>query len=123
MKNFCNNIDTITIKDNGQDYYVIYHVEDEGTGAAVDVSSVATHYDEYYMLQDGDFRPCVTNQAKKDWDKNKFSKMFQSVKKGGKITVVMPYRIMYGEKSYRDKNKQDIAPLGSVLKYDIRIDL
>jgi len=120
MKKFSQGIDTITIKEKGKDYYVIYHVE-KGKGDDVDVSSVKTHYSESYLLQEGDYRTCVSNQAKTGWDK-KFSRMFQSVKKGGKITVVMPYRIMYGEDSYTDANKQFIAPPGSVLKYEINID-
>ena len=125
MKSFHNNVDTITIQMNGKDYYVIYHV-DKGKGDDVDVSSVKTHYTESYYLQEGDPRICVTNKEKIGWDK-KFSEMFHSVKKGsvkkgGKITAVMPYRIMYGEEPYTDNNKQRIAPLGSVLKYDISID-
>ena len=121
-KRFCNDFDTIIIKDNGRDYYVIYHVEEEGTGSAISASTVNTHCDEYYFLQNNKHKECVKDKAK-GWDRNKFSEMFQSVKKGGKITVVMPYRIMYGEQSYMDNNKQQfIAPPGSVLRYDIRID-
>jgi len=129
QKRFCNKFDTIPVKDNkGNDYYVMYYVEDEGTGSAVNVASVSTHYDEYYFLQDNEHKECVTDKAKTGWDRNIFSEIFkdkkgQPVKKGGKITVVMPYRIMYGEQSYMDSNKQQyIAPPGSVLRYDIRID-
>jgi hypothetical protein len=120
MKKFGNCVDTITISDKGRDYYVVYHIENEGTGAAVDVSTVKMHYNEFYLLQEGDHRTCVSNKEKTGWDK-KFTKMFQSVKKGGKITVVMPYRIMYGEDPYKE-NGQFIAPVGSVLKYDITIE-
>ena len=121
-KRYCNKFDSITIKDNGRDYYVIYHVDEEGTGSAVNVSNVNTHYDEHYFLQDDKHKECVKNKAKTGWDK-KFSEMFQSVKKGGKLTVVMPYRIMFGDDPYTDKNsKQYIAPSGSVLRYDITID-
>jgi len=120
MKKYGKNVDTITIKDKGKDYYVIFHV-DEGKGDPVDISSVKTHHNELYLLQEGDYRTCFSNQVKTGWDK-KFSKMFQSVKSGGKITVVMPYRIMYGEEPYMDANKQNIAPSDSVLKYEISID-
>jgi len=123
QKRFCNKFDTISIKDNkGNDYYVMYYMEDEGTGSAINLSSVRTHYDEYYFLQDNRHKECVKDKAKTGWD-NKFSKMFESVKRGGKITVVMPYRIMYGDQRYMESNKQQfIAPPGSVLIYDIRID-
>ena len=121
MKKYCN-VDTITIPINGKDHFIIYHVDEEGSGDAVNVSSVRTSHDEYYLLQDDRPIDCVKNQIKTGWDRNKFSEMFQSVKKGGKITVVMPYRIMYEEKSYMDNNKQYIAPPGSVLRYEIRID-
>ena len=120
MRKFGKCVDTITIKDKGKDYYVIYNV-DEGKGDAIDISDVKTHYSESYLLQEGDYRACVSNQAKTGWDK-KFSRMFQSVKKGGKITVVMPYRIMYDDKPYKDHNQQYLAPHGSVLKYEINID-
>jgi len=120
MKQYGKSVDTITIKDKGKDYYVIFNIE-EGKGDAVDVSSVKTHYNESYLLQEGDFRTCVTDKAKTGWDK-KFSQMFRSAKKGGKITVVMPYKIMYEDNSYWDANKQFIAPRGSVLKYEINID-
>ena len=120
---FCNKVDTFTIKDNGKDYYVMFHVKEEGTGSAITVSSVNTHYDEYYFLQDNKQKECIKDKAK-GWDRNKFSEMFQKVKKGGEITVVMPYRIMYGDQPYKDSNKQQyIAPPGSVLMYDLRIDL
>jgi len=124
-KRFCNRFDTLPpIKDNnGKEYLVMYHVEDEGTGSATNVSSVNTHYDEYYFLQDDKHKECVKDHAKTGWDRNIFSDIFQPVKRGGKITVVMPYRIMYGDQSYMDSNKQQyIAPPGSVLRYDIRID-
>jgi len=121
MKKFNKDVDTITITENGRDFYVIYHV-DEGKGDPVEVSSVKTQYTEVYYLQEDDPRTCVTNRAKTGWN-NKFSKMFQKVKKGGKITAVMPYRLMYGEEPYKDNNTQQfIAPLGSVLKYEISID-
>ena len=121
MRKFGNDTDTITIKEEGRDYYVIYHIE-KGDGADVHVSSVKTHYTEWYYLQEGDPRNCITNQVKTGWN-NKFSKLFQTVKTGGKITVVMPYRIMYGKDPYKDSNtKQFIAPPGSVIKYEIIID-
>ena len=121
MRKFGKGVDTITITENGRDFYVIFHVE-EGKGDAVDVSSVKTKYTEVYYLQEGDPRTCVTNQAKTGWN-YKFSKMFHKAKKGGKITAVMPYRLMYGEEPYKDSNTQQfIAPLGSVLKYEISID-
>ena len=121
MRRFGKNVDTITITENGRDFYVIYHV-DKGDGEEVNISAVKTHHTEWYYLQEDDSRTCITNYAKTGWD-NKFSQMFQTVKKGGKITVVMPYRIMYGEEPYTDSNtKQFIAPLGSVLKYEIVID-
>jgi len=121
MKKYGKNIDTITIKDNGKDYYVIYHIE-KGKGDDVDVSSVKTRYTETYYLQDGDPRSCISDAVKVGWDK-KFTKMFESVKKGGRITAMMPYRLMYGDEPYTDNNtKQFIAPLGSVLRYEINID-
>ena len=121
MRKFCK-VDTITIPINGKDHYIIYSVEDEGSGDAVNVSSVKTHYDEYYYLQNNRPKECAKDQLKTGWDRTKFSEMFQKVKKGGKITVMMPYRVMYGDNSYMDSNKQYIAPPGSVLRYEIRID-
>jgi len=121
-KRFCNKVDTFSVEYNKKDYYVMYHVDNEGTGGAINVASVSTHYDEYYFLQEDKHKECVRDKIKTGWDRNKFSEMFKSVKKGGKITVVMPYRIMYGEQYYMDGNKQYIAPPGSVLMYNIRID-
>jgi hypothetical protein len=120
MKKFGHCVDTITIEDKKRDYYVVYHIT-EGTGDEVSVSTVRTHYTESYYLQDNDARLCISDKEQIGWDR-KFSEMFESVKKGGKITVVMPYRIMYGTDSYMDANMQYIAPPGSVLKYEISID-
>ena len=121
MKQYCNDIDTITIKDNGKDYYVIYHVVSKGTGNSVDASNVKTHTSESYFLQDNDLRTCFSSREL-DWKNSKFSGMFQSVKKGGKVIVVMPYKLMYGEDPYKN-DIQFIAPMHSVLRYEISIDL
>ena len=124
MKEFGSKIEEpIIIADQGREYYVWYHIKNVHSEEAA-TTATRTNYSEYYCLQNGDFRTCAENQTKNvgAWDK-KFSKMFDSVKKGAKITVVMPYRIMYGEESYTDKNtKQHIAPRGSVLKYVIEVD-
>ena len=122
MKQYCNNVDTITIKENGKDYYVIYHIASKGTGNTVDASNVKTHTSESYFLQDNDLRTCFSSREYDDWNNSKFSGMFKSVKKGGKIIVVMPYKLMYGEEPYKD-DTQIIAPMHSVLRYEISIDL
>ena len=121
MKKFGHCVDTITIEESKREYYVVYHIT-EGTGdEEVAISTVRTRYTESYYLQKNDPRICVSDQEKIGWDR-KFAKMFESVKKGGKITVVMPYRIMYGTDPYMDANMQYIAPIGSILKYEISID-
>ena len=120
MSKFNNKIDTITITDNGRDFYIIYNIN-EGEGDDVEVSSAKTRYTEMYYLQNDTPLTCVTNQEKTGWDR-KFAEMFETVKKGGTITAVMPYRLMYHDDSYKDNNKQYIAPPGSVLKYEISID-
>ena len=121
MKNFIENVDTIGITDNGREFYVVYHIDDSD-GDEVDISSVTTSYSEKYFLENDTPVTCVRLQdrAGADWN-NKFSKMFQSIKRGNIITVVMPYRVMYGEERYDDINKQLIAPPGSVLMYEINI--
>ena len=119
MKQYCTN-DTITIKDNGKDYYVIYHIADKGTGSAIEGSNVKTHTSESYFMQDDDLRVCFSSREY-NWNHSKFSEMFQSVKKGGKIIAVMPYKMMYGDEPYKI-DIQYIAPINSVLRYEINID-
>ena len=115
-------VDTITIKEDGKDFYVIYHVEREGAGNAITGSSVKTRTSESYYLQSGDEKICFSNR---DFSWTKHLAMFRSenqpVKRGGRIIAVMPYRLMYGAKANME-NKQYIAPTNSVLKYEINID-
>ena len=130
MGNFMNqyedDVDTITITNNGRDYYVIYHIEREGDGNAVGSTIVNTHTTEKYFLQDKNMKTCFNEKVIR-WNDNsgkfssKFSKMFQSVNKGGKIITVMPYKMMWGDDSYKDGN-QYVAPINSVLFYEINID-
>ena len=120
-KNFCKNFDTDTITINGRELIIFFHIDNSKAGdEEADFVSVRT-FDEYYFLQENDFRVCALNQTdKKKWEKSIFSEMFKSVKKGDVITAMMPYRVMYGEESYiYAPTKQTIAPLGSVLKYKI----
>jgi hypothetical protein len=135
MKQYCNAVDTITVQENGKDYYVIYHVE-EGTGSEVSSSSVKTTTNEYYFMQENDTKTCYINKKTTGCNDNisthkvAISEMFindtekrnKPVKKGGTITAVMPYKIMYGEELKKDGNGQFIAPVSSVLLYEIKID-
>ena len=118
MKNFGNDVDTITVTENGKDYYVIFHVDQEGTGGDISGTSVKTHINETYFLQADDPKDCFKN---KDYTWNKYLEIFQSVKKGGHITAVMPYRLMYGDKADLIDG-QCAVPVNTVLKYDITID-
>ena len=121
-KNFRKNFNTDTILINGREHVIFFHINNKNAGdEEIDIASVRTRYDEYYFLEDNDRKLCVQNQLKIGWDK-KFSEMFKSVKKGAEITAMMPYRVMHGEEPYMNANKQFIAPLGSVLKYEIKID-
>ena len=128
MKRYCNDVDTITITDNGKDYYVIYHVEKEGSGDEINGAVVNTHTTEKYSIQDKDLRICFSDKVMK-WNDvsgkftaKKFSKMFEKVNKGGKIVAVMPYKMMYGDELNKDSKGQYIAPITSVLMYEINID-
>ena len=134
MKKYHDHVDTITITDNGKDYYVIYHVEKEGSGDAFNAISVKTHTSEYYYMQNDDSRTCFIDRERTGCNDNiskfyqKISEMFSTetrngkkMKKGGRIIAVMPYKIMYGDKLNKE-NGQFIAPEHSVLKYEINID-
>ena len=122
-KKFSDDFDTEPITINGRELLIFFHIDNSEAGDdEVNVSSVSTLHNEYYYLQDNDPRFCVHGRAKTGWDK-KFENIFQSAKKGGTITAMMPYRVMYGENPYIwDDTKQFIAPLGSVLKYEIYIN-
>ena len=128
MRQFCNNVDTITITENGKDYYIIYHIENKGSGDAVNGAVINTHTTEKYFMQDKDLRICFSdkvvrwNDASGNFTAKKFSQMFETVNKGGKIIAVMPYKMMYGDELNRDTNGQYIAPISSVLMYEINID-
>ena len=128
MKRYCDDVDTITITDNGRDYYIIYHIEKEGAGAAINGAIVNTHTTEKYFLQDKDLRICFSDRVIKwndtsgTFSAKKFSQMFETVNKGGKIIAVMPYKMMYGDELNKDTNGQYIAPISSVLMYEIDID-
>ena len=136
MERFGEAVDTITISDNGKDYHLMYHVVNEGSGTNVDQPlDVNTRTSEFYFLEDDDFRTCFSNLAKKGFNGNvsnfstKISDVFVNnpsknnlqVRKGSKIVAVMPYRIMYHDK-LNSSNGQYVAPLSSVLKYEIIID-
>jgi len=128
MKQYCKDVDTITITENGKDYYIIYHIEKEGAGAAINGAVVNTRTTEQYFMQDKDFKPCFSdrairwNESSGNFTAGKFSKMFETVNKGGKIIAVMPYKMMYGDELNKDSNGQYIAPTNSVLLYEIDID-
>jgi len=136
VKNFCGEFNTDTIPINGRDHIIFYHIDNKNSSdEGVNISTVRTRFNEFYFLQNNIRHECVRNQSKigwdrsdrnlikEGWDKNRFYKMFQSAKRGSKITAVMPYIVMYGEKDYIDPNtRQFIAPPGSVLKYEIFID-
>ena len=137
MKKYRDNVDTVTITDNGKDYYVLYHIEREGFGAdVINAISVKTHTSEYYYMQNDDSKTCFTDRERIGCNDNvskfhqKISEMFSletrsgtKLKKGGRIIAVMPYKIMYGDKLNKDSDTgQYIAPEHSVLKYEINID-
>ena len=137
MKQYGEEIDTITIEDNKKYYSVLYHITKEGTGSEVSSSSVRTTVSEYYFMQENDDRrTCYTNKKTTGCNGNvskyssKISEMFvnklgrrnKPVKKGGSITAVMPYKMMYGDELKKDANGQFIAPINSILLYEISID-
>ena len=134
-RSFGEAIDTITITDNGKDYHVMYHVVNEGSGSEVEQpGTITTKTSEYYFMEDDDFRLCFNDKVLNGFNggvsrfNSKLSEVFVNmpamnnvpVKRGSKIIAVMPYRIMYADLN-RD-NGQYIAPLSSVLKYEILID-
>ncbi len=128
IKQWGDDVDTTIVRDNGKDYYIVYHVENEGTGAVIEGSSVKTHTSESYFLQDNDIRDVSINEEVTWTPGSKIFEILKSekkgnklVKKGGKITILMPYKMRYGDEYHQNEDRQEIIPMGSVLKYDISI--
>ena len=146
-ENFNEAVDTITITENGKDYHVMYHVRSQGAGLEITQPLTVKNISyEYYFLEDEDFRSCFPRSSSQDAANpdvvktgfngntsnytsqlssvfvNNPSKNNKPLHHGGRIVVVMPYRIMYGDNLTKDHNGQYIAPASSVLKYEITID-
>ena len=142
MEQFGTAVDTITVLDNGKDYHIMYYIADEGWGEEISAttSEVSTKTSEFYFMEDDDFRNGFRNKATTGFndDKSRFStyisrifdnnpeKNNKPVRNRGKIIAVMPYRIMYGTELITDVDvyghEQYVAPVESVLMYEIQID-
>ena len=125
LKRYGDDVDSVKISDNnGNDYYLMYHVNNIGTGAKVTGNFVKTKTKESYLLMANDVRLCVDKEDRiwnADMGENML-KVLRQLNLGGKVIVMAPYKLIYGDNFYTINTNgyaQYLAPQGSVLIYDI----
>ncbi len=120
-RQYADEVDSVKITNNGKEYYMMYHIVTPGTEGVVGATNTQTT--ESYFLQNNDIRLCGSGE--RIWNNGNMIQVLKQVNKGGRVVVAAPYKLIYGDDEYYimvGKNKQYIAPPGSVLLYDITIE-
>jgi FKBP-type peptidyl-prolyl cis-trans isomerase len=138
--------DTVKVKSSldFNDYNIMYAIEYEGNGAQItDADAVATKTSLSYLLQEYNMAHEYLAAQDVSWQTgststgglytatNAMSEILTKMKKGGRVTVAMPYKLFYGDPAVdaenmpipRDGETQQFAvPIGSVVILNIAIE-
>lgn len=143
LKQVGGEVDTVKVKSSidFNEYSIMYAIEDEGDGDQItDAAAAKTKTSLSYMLQDYNTTYEYLDAQDISWETgsyptglytetNAMSEILTKMKKGGNVTVAMPYKLFFGDprtnndKVPRDGETQQIAvPVGSVIILKITIE-
>ncbi len=131
--------DTIIVQStvDNNPYKVMFRILNEGTGEKIgDNVEVKSTASASYLIQDRVAHPYVSNEEVK-WNtannsnlhtftkSNCIGEILKKMKKGGKVALALPYRLVYGDKDENipvdDNTGQCVVPMYSVLIYEITL--
>ncbi len=118
------NIDSVKVSIGSANYHVVFHIADQGTGTPLEgvTADIKTHTSESYLLMGLDLKTVYENEAIDFPATGFFTDIFKKMKKGGRVVIMMPYTVMFGDSEYINDKRQYTRVPNSAVLFDITVD-